>query len=403
MHCVKQLTDDLLWIGGNDRRLALFENHYPIPRGISYNSYLLLDDKTVLLDTVDQAIAPLFFENLEQGLAGRPLDYLIINHMEPDHAATLAEVLRRYPAATLVGNSRTLTMVNNYFPGFVPERCLSVKEGDCLNCGRHQLTFVLAPMVHWPEVMVTYDVTDRILFSADAFGTFGALDGQIFADQLDFEHQWLDDARRYYTNIVGKYGLQVQALLTKAAGLAIDLVCPLHGPVWRGESISWFVDKHRLWSSWQPEEQGVLILYGSVYGHTANAAELLASLLAEAGVAKIAVYDVSVTDVSYLLAEVFRYSHLVLACPTYNNGVFTPMEHLLHELKTHDLKNRRVALIENGSWAPQSGKKMREFLDGMCNMEAVAPVLSIKSALRPEQHGELAALAGQIAAGLCQS
>lgn len=402
MYCVKKIVDDLFWIGGNDRRLALFENVYPIPEGVSYNSYLLMDEKSVLLDTVDQSVSTLFFENLEHVLSGRELDYLVINHMEPDHAATLSEVLRRYPSCTLVGNAKTLSMVSAFFPDATFPNMRTVKEGDMLETGRHALTFVMAPMVHWPEVMVTYDITDHILFSADAFGTFGALNGGLFADRASFEREYLNSARRYYTNIVGKYGTQVQALLKKASALALNIVCPLHGPVWRGADILWFVEKHKRWSSWQPEEQGVLIAYGSVYGHTENAANLLASMLDDLGVRSISVYDVSSTDCSYLLAEAFRYSHLVFASSTYNMGIFTPMETLLLDLKDHDLKNRTVALIENGSWAPQSGKKMKELLDSMKNMRILEPMVSIRSALAPCQLQELKTLAEQIAKEIIQ-
>lgn len=402
MYCVKKIVDDLFWIGGNDRRLALFENVYPIPEGVSYNSYLLMDEKSVLLDTVDQSVSTLFFENLEHVLSGRELDYLVINHMEPDHAATLSEVLRRYPSCTLVGNAKTLSMVSAFFPDATFPNMRTVKEGDMLETGRHALTFVMAPMVHWPEVMVTYDITDHILFSADAFGTFGALNGGLFADRASFEREYLSSARRYYTNIVGKYGTQVQALLKKASALTLNIVCPLHGPVWRGADILWFVEKHKRWSSWQPEEQGVLIAYGSVYGHTENAANLLASMLDDLGVRSISVYDVSSTDCSYLLAEAFRYSHLVFASSTYNMGIFTPMETLLLDLKDHDLKNRTVALIENGSWAPQSGKKMKELLDSMKNMRILEPMVSIRSALAPCQLQELKTLAEQIAKEIIQ-
>ena len=280
MYCTKKITSDLIWLGGSDRRLALFENVYPIPRGVSYNAYLIQDEKTALLDTVDQAIAERFFENLEHALQGKPLNYVIVNHMEPDHAATLGTVLSRYPEATVIGNAKTLPMIKQFFPMEVEGRFQAVKEGDTLSLGRHELTFVMAPLVHWPEVMMTYDTTEKALFSADAFGTFGAMDGNIFADEVNFEQEWLDDARRYYTNIVGKYGTPVQNVLKKAAGLDIQYLCPLHGPIWR-ENIGWFLEKYKRWSTYTPEAWTAAIFCGSIYGHTENACEILASRLAE--------------------------------------------------------------------------------------------------------------------------
>ena len=254
MYCVKNIKDDIFWVGGNDRRLALFENVFPIPRGVSYNAYVVLDEKTVLLDTVDKAVSGVFFENIEHVLAGRKLDYVIVDHMEPDHAATLGELVLRYPEVKVVCNAKIEVMIRQYFDFDIDSRAVLVKEGDTLSTGKHTFTFVMAPMVHWPEVMVTYDVTDKILFSADAFGTFGALSGGIFADEYDFENEWLDDARRYYTNIVGKYGTQVQALLKKAGGIEIEMVCPLHGPVWR-QNLNWFIDKYAHWAAYAPEER----------------------------------------------------------------------------------------------------------------------------------------------------
>ncbi|MEG1593393.1 MAG: FprA family A-type flavoprotein, partial [Oscillibacter sp.] len=297
MYCVHSITQDLSWLGASDRRLTLFENAFPIPRGVSYNAYLMLDEKTVLLDTVDQAAGERFFENLEYVLAGRALDYVVVNHMEPDHCATLGELLRRYPAVQVVGNPKTLTMIGQFYDMDLTNRTVTVKEGDSLNTGRHCFTFYMAPMVHWPEAMVTYDTTDKVLFSADAFGTFGAVNGNLFADEVDFPREYLPDARRYYTNIVGKYGTQVQSLLKKAAGLDIAYLCPLHGPVWR-KDIGWYLEKYQRWSTYTPEDRGVVIAYGSIYGHTENAAEILACRLAEKGVRDIAMYDVSVTHPS---------------------------------------------------------------------------------------------------------
>ena len=399
MHSVRKITDDLLLIGGSDRRLSLFENVFPVPRGVSYNAYLLLDEKTVLLDTVDSAVGGRFFENLEQGLQGRTLDYVIVNHMEPDHSATLGEVLRRYPEARVVGSAKTAAMIGQFFDGDVSARFDTVKEGDTLPTGRHSFTFVMAPMVHWPEVMVSYDTTDNILFSADAFGTFGALNGNIFADEVNFETEWLADARRYYTNIVGKYGAQVQALLKKAAGLELSMVCPLHGPIWR-ENTEWFVEKYQRWSTYTPEDRTAAIFCGSIYGNTENAAEILAARLADKGVRDVRLYDVSRTHVSELVAEAFRCSHLVFASATYNAEIYTPMENLLRDLKSHGLRNRTVGLIENGTWAAVSGKQMTELLGTMKDMTVLEGTVSLKSTVKEAQRQGLEALADALAADI---
>ena len=399
MYCTRSITNDLYWLGASDRRLALFENAYPIPRGISYNTYLLLDEKTVLLDTVDLSVGELFFENLDHLLQDRKLDYVVVNHVEPDHCATLGALLRRHPETQVVGNAKTLTMIGQFFSSSMAENALVVKEGDVLSTGRHELTFVMAPMVHWPETMATYDKTDKVLFSADAFGTFGAMSGNLFADEMNFEKDWLDDARRYYTNIVGKYGPQVQNLLKKAAGLDIQYLCPLHGPIWRKDA-AWFIEKYQLWSTYTPEERGVVIAYGSVYGHTENAAAILANRLSEKGVRNIAMYDVSNTHPSVLVSEAFRCSHLVVASATYNNGIFTPMETMLMDLKAHNLQNRTVAVIENGSWAPQAGKLIRSCFEGMKNITVLDQGVTLKSSVKEEQREALEALADQLAADI---
>ena len=399
MHCVQNITQDILFLGASDRRLALFENVFPIPRGVSYNSYLVKDEKTVLMDTVDQAVRNRFLENLAFGLEGRSLDYVVVNHMEPDHAATLMEVLKAYPQAQVVGNAKTIAMIGQFFDCDISERTVTVKEGDTLNTGRHTFTFVMAPMVHWPEVMVTYDAADKVLFSADAFGTFGALSGNIFADELDFERDWLDDARRYYANIVGKYGVQVQTLLKKAAGLDIAYICPLHGPIWR-ENMGWFVEKYQTWSTYAPEDKAVAIFCGSVYGHTENAADIVANRLAEKGVKGIRLYDVSNTDVSELVSEAFRCSHLVLASATYNGAIFTPMENFLLDLKAHNLQNRTVAVSDNGTWAATAGKQMREIVGVMKNMTVLENGVSLKSSVKETQRAELEVLADTLAADI---
>lgn len=399
MYNVRKVTEDIVWVGASDRRLALFENIFPIPRGVSYNSYVLLDEKTVLLDTVDASVAGQFFENLEHVLDGRKLDYLIVNHMEPDHCAMIWDLVRRYPEVQVVGNTKTFGMIKQFFGTDFAERAVTVKEGDTLATGAHTLHFVMAPMVHWPEVMVTYDEKDKVLFAADGFGTFGALNGNIFADEVDFDRDWLDDARRYYTNIVGKYGASVQALLKKASGLDIAVICPLHGPIWR-ENLGYILEKYQKWSTYEAEDQAVVILYATMYGNTASAADALAGRLAAKGVKKIAVYDVSNTHVSELISEIFRASHVVFAAPTYNGGIYPVMENLLADMKALAVQNKTVALMENGTWAPTTAKQMREKLAELKNVTILDTQITIKSAMAPEQEGQLEALADAIVASM---
>lgn len=395
MNNIRKITGDLVYVGVSDRKLALFENVYPIPKGVSYNSYVLLDEQTVLLDTADASVARNFFENVDAALAGRKLDYLVVNHMEPDHCALIEDVLLRYPEVKIVTNAKAVAMIRQFFNLGTDSEIHVVSEGDTLCTGRHTLHFVMAPMVHWPEAMVTYDSTDRILFSADAFGTFGAINGNIYADEVDFERDYLDEARRYYCNIVGKYGLQVQSVLKKAATLDIAMICPLHGFIWR-ENIGWYVDKYDKWSSYTPEKNGVLIVYGSIYGNTENVADIVASKLADKGVREIAMYDVSHTDVSHLVAESFRFSHIVVASSTYNAGIFTPVENFLLDLKAHNLQNRTFALIENGTWAAQAAKQMRAILETMKNNTILDNAFSVKSALKESQAETLEAFANRI-------
>ena len=395
MYCVKKMTEDLYWVGGNDRRLALFENVYPIPRGVSYNAYVVLDEKTVLLDTVDNSVSPIFFENLAHVLNGRKLDYLIVNHMEPDHAATIEAVVLRYPEVTLVCNKKTAQMMKNFFSFDVDSRVHLVAEMDTLCTGKHTFAFVMAPMVHWPEVMVTYDATTKTLFAADAFGTFGALGGNLYADEVNFQTEWLDDARRYYTNIVGKYGTQVQALLKKAATIEIETICPLHGPVWR-KDIGWFIDKYVHWATYTPEEDAVVIAYASVYGNTETAANILAGKLADLGVRNVKVYDVSATHASEIVSECFRASDLVFLSTTYNAGMFVNMENLVHDIVNHNLQNRTIALVENGSWAPTAGGLMRAEFSKLKNCTILDETVTIKSSLKEAQLESMDALAEAI-------
>ena len=395
MYCTRKISDDLIWVGADDRRLVCFEGVYGVPDGVSYNSYLLLDEKTVLFDTVDKAVYSVFLENVAHTLNGRKLDYLVVQHMEPDHAATQELVLSRYPECKIVCNAKVQQMMKQFMGVDLSARTVLVKENDTLCTGRHTFTFVMAPMVHWPEVMMSYDQTDKILFSADAFGTFGALNGRLFNDETDFFVENIDEARRYYTNIVGKYGPQVQAALKKAAKLDIAMVCPLHGFVWRSH-FGDFLEKYLLWSSYTPEEKGVLLAYASVYGHTENAANILACMLAERGV-RVRMYDTSVTPASYIVSDAFRCSHLVFAATTYNAGLFVTMEELLHDIAAHNLQNRKVAIIENGSWAATSGKIMREILSPLKGTTFFDSSVSLKSALAESQLEQLAALADLLA------
>lgn len=396
MHCTRKITNDIVWIGADSRRLSLFEGVYPAERGISYNSYLLLDEKTVLFDTVEQDVAPLFMSNLEHTLGTRTLDYIVVHHMEPDHSATLMDVLRRYPDAKVICNAKVQAMIKQFFGVALDAKI--VGEGDTLSVGKHTLNFIFAPMVHWPEVMMTYDSLDGILFSADAFGTFGALNGAIFADEVNFERDYLDEARRYYCNIVGKCGAQVQAVLKKASALDIKMLAPLHGFVWRYD-IGFFVEKYSLWSSYTPECRGVVIAYSSVYGNTELAANILACRLRERGAFTV-MYDTSVTHHSHILAECFKYSHLVFAAPTYNGGIFSTMDSLLRELVAHNLQGRTVAFIDNGSWAATSAKQMRAILEPLKNTTFIDVTPVLKSALHAGQDSEIDVLADRIFATL---
>lgn len=398
MQCTRQVTGDIIWVGCDNRRLELFENLFPIPRGVSYNSYLIMDEKVTLMDTVDESVTGQFMENLEYILQGRAIDYLVVQHMEPDHCANIGLLMEKYPQMELVVNAKTVKIIEQFFDVSTQGRTLLVKEGDTLSTGKHTLHFVMAPMVHWPEVMVTYDETEKLLFSADAFGTFGALDGKLFNDEVDFDRDWIEDARRYFTNIVGKYGTQVQNLLKKAAGLDIQTICPLHGPVWRTD-LGYYIEKHDKWSRYEPEDREVLIIYGSIYGHTEAAVNALAQSLTQKG-ANVSLYDVSTTHVSQLIAETFRCSHLILACPTYNGGLYPPIENLLSDMKALSVQKRTVALIENGSWAPATVRQMEQKLEEMKEMNILEQKLTIRSALKQESAGELENFAQQMVESL---
>lgn len=398
MFSVRNITDDLYWVGANDHRLALFENAYPIPRGVSYNAYLLLDEKTVLFDTVDWSACRQLLSNVEYLLGDRSLDYLVINHLEPDHAGSIREILSRWPDVTIISNEKAFMIMKQFLFDVDSHETVEVSEGDTFSFGKHVVTFVFAPMVHWPEVMVTFDTYNGALFSADAFGTFGALDGKIFADEVDFDRDWLDDARRYLTNIVGKYGPHIQLILQKAGGILdqIKFICPLHGPVWR-KDLAYFINKYDIWSRYQPEKYGVMIAYASMYGNTESAAEALATRLCERGVTDVVMYDVSSTDVSQLISEGFKYSHMVLASVTYNLGIYPKMYDFLMDMKALNLQKRTVALMENGSWAIKSGDLMRQFLnEEMKDMTVLNESVSIASSLSAEKAVELDNLADAI-------
>lgn len=396
MQCLRKVTEDLYWVGGNDRQIELFENIFPLAKGVSYNSYLLLDEQTVLFDTADYAIGKQFIENVMSVLNGRNLDYIVVNHMEPDHCSLIGELLLHYPDVKIIGNAKTFPMIEQFFSFDLTGKTLTVKEGDTFCSGKHTFRFIMSPMVHWPEAMMTYDEKDKVLFSADAFGTFNALNGNLFNDELDFNREWLDEARRYYTNIVGKYGPQVQNVLKKASSLDIQMICPLHGPVWRS-NLNFIIEKYNLWSRYEPEEKGVMIAYASMYGNTENMAEILAVMLAEAGVKNIHMHNISKTHVSELISDSFKYSHIVLASPTYNNGIYPLMDNYLEDMKALSLQNRTIAVLGNGSWAPQATKLISAKIKEMKNMRLLEASVTIKSSLKEAQLEELNSLSRQIA------
>jgi len=398
MYCVRKVTDDLYWVGVNDHRTHLFENIHPIPRGVSYNAYLLLDKETVLFDTVDWSACRQMMENLDYLLQGRDLDWLVVNHLEPDHAASIEQILIRWPKVKIISTEKGFMLMRQF--GFHPDdhEIRIVAEGDTQSFGAHNVMFIAAPMVHWPEAMVTFDLTNGALFSADAFGSFIALDGKLFADEVNFDRDWIDEARRYLVNIVGKYGPHIQLLLKKAGGILDQLkfICPLHGPVWR-KDFGYFIDKYDKWSRYEPEEKGVLIAYASMYGNTEAAAQALAAKLCDKGVTNVAVYDVSNTHVSYLISEAWKYSHIVLASVTYNLGIYPVMHNFLMDMKALNLQNRTFALIENGSWASKSGDLMQKFInEELKNMTVLNERLSIASSMGADKAAELEVLADAI-------
>lgn len=384
----EKITDSVCYVGADDKSIDLFESQYVVPNGVSYNSYVILDEKTAILDTVDPRATDVWFENLAEVLGDRQPDYLVISHLEPDHAGNIQKAAEKYPEMKLVGNPKTFAMLPQFFELDLTERCVTVKEGDTLSLGSHTLTFVMAPMVHWPEVMVSYESSEKILFSADGFGKFGA---------LDTREDWTDEARRYYINIVGKYGTQVQALLKKAAGLEIAMICPLHGPILK-ENLGYYLDKYNTWSSYMPEEQGIVIAYASIHGHTAKAVQALAEILKQKTELPVKVYDLARSDMPTVVAEAFRYDRLILAAASYDGGVFPCMEDFLHHLKAKTYRNRKVALVENGSWAPSAAKTMKAVLSEMKNLTICEQTVTIRSAMKPEDEAALTALADEILA-----
>ena len=384
----KKITDSIIYIGVDDKDIDLFESQYVVPNGVSYNSYVIMDDKIAIMDTADARVTDKWFANLREALGDRKPDYLVVSHMEPDHASNIQTLAEKYPDMKIVASAKALSMIPQFFTFDISDRSIVAKEGETLSLGQHTLQFFMAPMVHWPEVMVSYEQHEKVLFSADGFGKFGALDA---------EEDWDCEARRYYFNIVGKYGMQVQALLKKAATLDIQTICPLHGPILK-ENLGHYIGKYDVWSSYQPEDEGVFIAYASIHGHTAQAAKKLAHILEEKGAKKVVLADLCRSDLAECVEDAFRYSHLVLASASYDAGLFPPMEAFLHKLRAKAYQNRVVALVENGSWAPSAGKCMKAILEPMKNLRMVEPLVSIRSSLKPETEAQLETLADNLLA-----
>ncbi|MBU5473022.1 FprA family A-type flavoprotein [Roseburia sp. MSJ-14] len=380
------ITQNILYIGADDKDIDLFESQYQVPNGVSYNSYLIMDEKIAVMDTVDARRTEEWLTNLEKALAGKTPDYLVVSHMEPDHASNIQKLVEKYPDMKVVGNAKTFPMINQFFDVDLSQRSVVVKEGDTLSLGQHELQFFMAPMVHWPEVMVTYEKSEKILFSADGFGKFGA---------LDTEEDWACEARRYYFNIVGKYGVQVQALLKKAATLDIAMICPLHGPILK-ENLGYYIGKYNTWSSYEPEDDGVLVAYASIHGNTKKAAEKMKEILEAKGAAKVAITDLSRDDMAEAVEDAFRYDKVVLAAATYDGGVFPCMEDFLHHLKSKNYQKRKIALIENGSWGPMAAKTMKGILEGMKEITICEKTVTIKSTMKPENVTQMEELAEEL-------
>ncbi len=381
-----KITDDIVYIGCNDKTLDLFEGQYIVPNGVSYNSYVIKDEKIAVMDTADKRVSEEWLENLKEALGGRTPDYLVVSHMEPDHAFNIAKFAEVYPEAKIVGNAKTFAFCGQFFDVDLSDRKVVVKDGDILDLGEHKLHFVFAPMVHWPEVMTEYDEKDKVLFSADGFGKFGT---------LDTDEDWACEARRYYFNIVGKYGAQVQALLKKAAALDIEIICPLHGPVLK-ENLGYYIDKYNTWSSYKPEDKGVFIAYGSIYGNTAEGAKKLAEMLKEKGEEKVSTADLARDDMAEAIEDAFRYDCIVVASSTYDGGLFPCVEDFLHHLKAKNYQGRTVGLIENGTWAPMANKHMKAYFESMKNINILENTVTVKSALKKDSLEALERLADEI-------
>ena len=383
------ITNDIFYIGADDKEIRIFEGQYDVPNGMSYNSYLIKDEKNVVLDTIDKRVTNTWLENLEKQLNGEKVDYLVVSHLEPDHAYNIGLLAEKYPDMKIIGNNITFTMLPNFFDIDLSDRKIVVKEGDTLNIGKHTLQFFMAPMVHWPEVMVTYDKTDKILFSADGFGRFGT---------LDTEEDWACEARRYYFGIVGKYGAQVQDLLKKASTLDIKMICPLHGPILK-ENLEYYIEKYDIWSSYRPEDDGVFIACASIYGNTLEAAEKLKSILEEKGAKKVVLADLVREDMDEAVEDAFRYDKVIFAASSYNAGVFTPMEQFLNKLKERNYQNRKVGIMQNGSWAPSAKKTMENVLKEMKNIDIIDQTVTIKSTMKQNNVIEMEKLADSILGG----
>ena len=397
MKNIRKVTEDVIYVGADDRKLDLFEGHLPISYGVSYNSYLITDEKTCLMDTADSSVTRQFIENVQGALDGRKLDYLVVLHMEPDHCYNIEQIVLRHPECQVVGNEKTFDFMANFFPDLDLEgKKVVVSEGDVLDLGKHKLKFIFAPMVHWPEVMIAYDVTSQLLFSADAFGMFGALDGNLFADNVDFDRDHLDEARRYYTNIVGKYGMQVLSLFKKVEGVPLKMILPLHGYIWR-DNFSYILNKYTLWASYTPEVKSVLIVYGTMYGDNACVANTLANKLSENGVKDIRVYDASVVSSSVLLSDSFKYSNIVIISPTYNMTIYPDIEEYLTDIFRMGLRNRKISIIENGSWAPNVKNLIKAKIENSkLPFEFLKTELTVRSSLKEEDEKILNQMALEI-------
>ncbi len=383
---MEKVTEEIINIGVNDREITLFEGQYEVKNGMAYNSYVILDEQVVVMDTVDPRATQEWLQNLEEAVGARAVDYLVIQHMEPDHGGSIMQLIQRYPAMKIVGNAKTFQMLQQFFEVDPGEKAVIVKEGDTLCTGKHTLQFFMAPMVHWPEVMVTYDQTEKVLFSADGFGKFGTRDA---------DEDWTCEARRYYINICGKYGMQVQALLKKAAALEISTICPLHGPVLT-EQLGYYIDKYQVWSSYEPEEEGVLIACASIHGHTLQAAKKMKEILEQKGAKKVVLSDLTRDDLHEAVEDAFRYSHMIIAAASYDASVFPPMEDFLSRLKSKNYQKRKVGIIENGSWAPTAAKSMKALLEGAKQLSIAEPVVTIKSAMKAENLPQMEALAKEL-------